>query len=73
MSYSRRQLYAMGEPLGDGATRREVGGKIIYGTGGGGGGGTPSKTTQTVTQELPAWARPYAGVYRRLDDVGGGR
>jgi hypothetical protein len=47
----------MGEPLGDGATRREVGGKIIYG---GGGGDTPSNTTQTVTQELPAWARPYA-------------
>jgi hypothetical protein len=58
MSYSRRQLYAMGEPLGDGATRREAGGKIIYG--GGGGGGNPANTTQTVTQELPAWARPYA-------------
>jgi hypothetical protein len=58
MSYSRRQLYAMGEPLGEGATRRDVGGKVIYG--GGGGGGTPANTTQTVTQELPAWARPYA-------------
>ena len=57
MSYSRRQLYAMGEPLGDGATRREVGGKIIYG-GGGGGGSTPANTTQQVTQDLPAWARP---------------
>jgi hypothetical protein len=34
MSYSRRQLYAMGEPLGDGATRQEVGGKRIYGGGG---------------------------------------
>jgi hypothetical protein len=49
----------MGEPLGDGATRREVGGKVIYG-GGGGGGGQPANTTQQVTQELPAWARPYA-------------
>ena len=58
MSYSRRQLYAMGEPLGDGATRHEVGGKIIYG--GGGGGSTPKNTTQTVTQELPKWAQPYA-------------
>jgi len=56
MSYSRRQLYAMGEPLGDGATRREVGGKVIYG--GGGGGGTPEKQTQIV--DLPEWAKPYA-------------
>lgn len=57
MSYSRRQLYAMGEPLGDGATRREVGGKIIYGTGGGGG-GTPEK--QTTVVDIPDWAKPYA-------------
>ena len=59
MSYSRRQLYAMGEPLGDGATRREVGGKVIYGSGGGGT-STPANTTQQVTQDLPEWARPYA-------------
>jgi hypothetical protein len=56
MSYSRRQLYAMGEPLGDGATRREVGGKIIYGSGGGG--GTPETQRQIV--DLPEWAKPYA-------------
>ena len=56
MSYSRRQLYAMGEPLGDGATRREVGGKIIYGTGGGG--GQPEK--QTTVVDIPEWAKPYA-------------
>ena len=56
MSYSRRQLYAMGEPLGDGATRREVGGKVIYG--GGGGGGTPETQRQIV--DLPEWAKPYA-------------
>jgi hypothetical protein len=56
MSYSRRQLYAMGEPLGDGATRREVGGKIIYG--GGGGGGNPETQRQIV--DLPEWAKPYA-------------
>jgi hypothetical protein len=54
MSYSRRQLYAFGEPLGDGATRREVGGKIIYG----GGGGTPEK--QTTVTDIPDWAKPYA-------------
>jgi hypothetical protein len=56
MSYSRRELYAMGEPLGDGATRKE-GGRIIYGDGGGGGGG-PAE--QTVKQDLPDWAIPYA-------------
>ena len=55
MSYSRRQLYAMGEPLGDGATRREVGGKIIYG---GGGDSTPEK--QTTVVDIPDWAKPYA-------------
>jgi hypothetical protein len=55
MSYSRRQLYAMGEPLGDGATRREVGGKIIYGSGGD---STPEK--QTTVVDIPDWAKPYA-------------
>jgi hypothetical protein len=50
MSYSRRQLYAMGEPLGDGATRRGVGGKIIYG--GGGNDPAPEPTTQ-ITESGP--------------------
>jgi hypothetical protein len=60
MNYSRRQLYAMGEPLGECVTRKE-GGRVIYGGGGsGGGGGQPANTTQTQTQELPEWARPYA-------------
>jgi hypothetical protein len=35
MNYSRRQLYALGEPLGDAVTRK-AGGKVIYGGGGGG-------------------------------------
>ena len=35
MSYSRRQLYAMGEALGECVTRKE-GGRLIYGGGGGG-------------------------------------
>jgi hypothetical protein len=56
MSYSRRELYALGEPLGESVTRRE-GGRIVYG-GGGGGGNTTS--TQTSTTDLPEWARPYA-------------
>lgn len=62
MSYSRRQLYAMGEPLGDSATFRKADGGLVLGDGGGGGGGTaqPANTTQTATQELPEWARGYA-------------
>jgi hypothetical protein len=57
MSYSRRQLYALGEPLGDSVTRAE-GGRIIYGDGGGG--GAPAETTQTGITELPEWAKGYA-------------
>ena len=58
-SYSRRELYALGEPLGDSATYHKAGG-LVLGDGGGGGGGSaaPDKTTQTM--ELPEWARPYA-------------
>jgi len=37
MTYSRRQLYAFGEPLGNSATRNKIGGGRIYGGGGGGG------------------------------------
>jgi len=51
MSYSRRQLYAMGEPLGECVTRKE-GGRIIYG----GGGGPTSSTTNT--SNIPDWLRP---------------
>ena len=53
MSYSRRQLYAMGEPLGESVTRKE-GGRIIYG---GGGGGGPTQTTVTQSN-VPDWLRP---------------
>jgi hypothetical protein len=52
MNYSRRQLYAMGEPLGESVTRKE-GGRIIYG---GGGGGPTSSTTNT--SNIPDWLRP---------------
>lgn len=54
MSYSRRQLEAFGEPLGDSITRKE-GGRIIYG-----GGGSSAPSTQTTVSELPDWAKPYA-------------
>ena len=54
MNYSRKQLYAAGEPLGECVTRKE-GGRVIYG---GGGEPAPSSTTQTV--DLPDWAKGYA-------------
>lgn len=55
MTYSRRQLYAFGETLGECVTRKE-GGRIIYGGGSGGGGGGDTRTVQ----DLPEWAKPYA-------------
>ena len=38
MSISRRELYALGEPLGDSATYRKADGGLVLGDGGGGGG-----------------------------------
>jgi hypothetical protein len=57
MNYSRRQLYALGEPLGESATRLKPGGRVY---GGGGSPSTPADTTSTTTAELPEWARGYA-------------
>jgi hypothetical protein len=57
MNYSRKQLYAAGEPLGECVTRKE-GGRIIYGGGGSPSPSPASKTTQI--SELPEWARGYA-------------
>ena len=54
-SYSRRELYALGETLGDSATQHKLGGGRIYG--GGGGGGPTQSTTQT--SNIPEYARPY--------------
>jgi hypothetical protein len=55
MSYSRRQLEAFGEPLGESVTRVKPGGNgRIYG--GGGGGPTSSTVTQT---NIPEYAKPY--------------
>lgn len=54
MTYSRRQLEAFGEPIGDSVTRAKPGGRIY----GGGGSSTPSN--QTVTQtSIPDYAKPY--------------
>lgn len=47
MSYSRRDLYALGEPIGDSATRVE-GCRRVYG--GGGGGSSSSSSTSTTTK-----------------------
>ena len=57
-SYSRRELYALGEPLGDSATYRKAGGLVLGD--GGGGGQAQSSDKQTHISELPEWARPYA-------------
>ena len=60
MSYSRRQLEAFGEPLGESATRLKEGGfGRIYGGGGGGGGQSPVQQ-QTQISDLPDWAKGYA-------------
>ena len=61
-NWSRRELEAFGEPLGDSVTQRKLGGGYICGGGGkgggGGGGGPPAQ--QTVTQtSIPEYARPY--------------
>ena len=55
MTYSRRQLYELGEPFGESATRLKVGGRIY-----GGGSSAPTDTKQTQVTELPEWAKPYA-------------
>ena len=57
-SYSRRQLYALGETLGDSVTRKE-GGRIIYG-GGGGGPSAPAPATQSNQySNLSPYIAPY--------------
>ena len=56
--YSKRQLEALGEPLGESVTRKE-GGRIVYG-GGGSGGGSPGPTSTTsYSSNVPEYARPY--------------
>jgi hypothetical protein len=40
-NWSRRELEAFGEPLGDSVTQRKLGGGYICGGGGKGGGGAP--------------------------------
>jgi hypothetical protein len=57
--YSKRQLEALGEPLGESVTRKE-GGRIVYGGGGSGGGGqAPPTQSTTYSSNVPEYARPY--------------
>jgi hypothetical protein len=59
MRYSRRQLEALGEPLGESVTRLKPGGNgRIFGDGGGDGGSNapPANTTQVT---IPDYAKPY--------------
>jgi hypothetical protein len=60
-AYSRRELYAAGEPLGDSVTVSKVDGGRIYGGGGSsGGGGSPQPTQSTsYNTNVPEYARPY--------------
>ena len=58
--YSKRELYALGETLGDSVTEHKVGGGRIYGGGGKGGGGGTTQTTGTTYQtNIPEYAQPY--------------
>lgn len=74
MSYSRRQLEILGEPLGESATQKKLGGGYIAGGGGSSSPAPSAPTTQTVTQSnIPDWAVPYAtqllGKTQALTDI----
>ena len=63
-NYSRRELYALGETLGNSATYKKAGGGYILGGGGGGSPPPPAASpspTQTTVQNtsIPEYARPY--------------
>lgn len=60
--YSRRELYAMGEPLGDSVTTRKLGGGYVCGGGGKGGGGSapaPDPNIGIAQQEMAKISREY--------------
>jgi len=59
MSYSRRQLETLGEPFGESATQKKLGGGYIAG---GGGSSAPAQPTSmtTTTSNIPDWAKDYA-------------
>lgn len=49
--YSRAELYALGEPLGNDATRRKPGCGVVYGKGGSSSSSQSSSTTTTNTDK----------------------
>jgi hypothetical protein len=57
--YSRRELYALGEPLGESVTQAKVGGGRVYGGGGSGGGGSQPTQSTSYQTNVPEYARPY--------------
>jgi len=67
MSYSKRELYALGEPLGDSATELKVNGDRIYGGGGGGKGKKPKSIPITPANVSTGFgtaiADPRSGQY----------
>lgn len=67
MSYSKRELYALGEPLGDSVTELKVNGDRIYGGGGGGKGKKPKSIpivpANVTTGFGTAVADPRTGQY----------
>lgn len=67
MTYSKRQLYALGEPLGDCVSRQECGRLVI---GGGGGGGGETKTVQEIPTELKPLANAYSNKAIALGNQG---
>lgn len=64
---SRRQLYSLGEPLGDSVTRMEHG-RVVCG--GGGGGDGESKTIQSIPDELKPLASAYTNKAINLGNQG---
>lgn len=61
MNYSRRQLEALGEPLGASATQKKPGGGYVAGGGGSSSPAPSAPTSQSVTQtSIPEYAQPYA-------------
>ena len=73
MGYSRRQLEALGEPFGESATQKKLGGGYLAG---GGGSSSPPAQPSSVSQttsNIPDWAVPYAtknlGQAQALTDV----
>lgn len=65
---SRRELYALGEPFGDSATREKPFGRI-YGGGGGGGGTSTSSTQATIPDELKGAATALSNVATQVGNT----